>query len=588
MGERKSREKRNKKQKITINSEGFFSIKKLSKKGVLILIAIIVLLGIAIYGIVSNAQKNNGLLEIGDNQKDQEKYVWGQVQAKTKNTKNYTMVTSADGIQVPVPTGYTASSVANERYVGTTSETKTFYLANTITSFTSSGTYPWSKNSEGIWVSGNYNVNSSTSEMTTDSFTIGTKGGKVKINFSVSSEFNYDKLYGQVINTSTNSVVATVGNISGTSYGTTESSLTYVDADVNLEQGTYQLKIVYSKDSSGNTGLDKAYVKRVEVYTGENNGNETKITESIVKKTNEGGQNGFVIYEGTDAVTTSNQWEAQCNRNQYVWIPIADISDMYWLDQATGKRYGTLYSFTSSSYSKSSDKREPQMVNYDIQSTYLTQYLNGISRQDFLLKMETDFDEMLTSIATYGGFYIGRYQAGDLAQATPVVKRINSDIASQTWYTMWKKSPRLSTGGANVHMIWGTQWDQTLKWLIDSGNKTYSEVGSNSTSWGNYQNNSFTYYTNTSKSTATKNSGTSKRIPSGAYDGANANNVFDLAGNVWDWTCESNGSGTGFGRYSRGGNYNNGGGYYPAANRGGNNPYYSYNSVGLRCALYIK
>ena len=588
MGERKSREKRNKKQKITINSEGFFSIKKLSKKGVLILIAIIVLLGIAIYGIVSNAQKNNGLLEIGDNQKDQEKYVWGQVQAKTKNTKNYTLVTSADGIQVPVPTGYTASSVANERYVGTTSETKTFYLANTITSFTSSGTYPWSKNSEGIWVSGNYNVNSSTSEMTTDSFTIGTKGGKVKINFSVSSEFNYDKLYGQVINTSTNSVVATVGNISGTSYGTTESSLTYVDADVNLEQGTYQLKIVYSKDSSGNTGLDKAYVKRVEVYTGENNGNETKITESIVKKTNEGGQNGFVIYEGTDAVTTSNQWEAQCNRNQYVWIPIADISDMYWLDQATGKRYGTLYSFTSSSYSKSSDKREPQMVNYDIQSTYLTQYLNGISRQDFLLKMETDFDEMLTSIATYGGFYIGRYQAGDLAQATPVVKRINSDIASQTWYTMWKKSPRLSTGGANVHMIWGTQWDQTLKWLIDSGNKTYSEVGSNSTSWGNYRNNSFTYYTNTSKSTATKSANSTTRIPSGAYDGANANNVFDLAGNVWDWTCESLGSGTGYVRYRRGGSYDGYGISYYAAYRTYSNPYYGYDYYGLRCALYIK
>ena len=588
MGERKSREKRNKKQKITINSEGFFSIKKLSKKGVLILIAIIVLLGIAIYGIVSNAQKNNGLLEIGDNQKDQEKYVWGQVQAKTKNTNNYTMVTSADGIQVPVPTGYTASSVANERYVGTTSETKTFYLANTITSFTSSGTYPWSKNSEGIWVSGNYNVNSSTSEMTTDSFTIGTKGGKVKINFSVSSEFNYDKLYGQVINTSTNSVVATVGNISGTSYGTTESSLTYVDADVNLEQGTYQLKIVYSKDSSGNTGLDKAYVKRVEVYTGENNGNETKITESIVKKTNEGGQNGFVIYEGTDAVTTSNQWEAQCNRNQYVWIPIADISDMYWLDQATGKRYGTLYSFTSSSYSKSSDKREPQMVNYDIQSTYLTQYLNGISRQDFLLKMETDFDEMLTSIATYGGFYIGRYQAGDLAQATPVVKRINSDIASQTWYTMWKKSPRLSTGGANVHMIWGTQWDQTLKWLIDSGNKTYSEVGSNSTSWGNYRNNSFTYYTNTSKSTATKSMNTNTRIPSGAYEGANANNVFDLAGNVWDWTCESNGSGTGIFRYGRGGSYSNNGYVYYAAYRSNYSPNDSNVYNGLRCALYIK
>ena len=417
MGERKSREKRNKKQKITINSEGFFSIKKLSKKEVLILIAIIVLLGIAIYGIVSNAQKNNGLLEIGDNQKDQEKYVWGQVQAKTKNTNNYTMVTSADGIQVPVPTGYTASSVSGENSVST----------------------------------------------------------------------------------------------------------------------------------------------------------------------------GFVIYEGTDAVTSSNQWEAQCNRNQYVWVPISDVSDMYWSDSTTGKKYGTTYTFSSSSYSKSSsNKREPQTTSRDIQSTYLSQYANGISRQDLLQKMEIDFDEMLTSIATYGGYYIGRYQAGDLAQATPVVKRINSDIGSQTWYTMWKKSPRLSTGGANVHMIWGTQWDQTLKWLIDSGNKTYSEVGSDSTSWGNYYNNSFTYYTNTSKSTATKASRKSVRIPSGAYDGANANNVFDLAGNVWDWTCESNGSGTGYYRYVRGGYYNLDGYDYPAAYRDISGPNYSNSIIGLRCALYIK
>ena len=586
MGERKSREKRNKKQKITINSEGFFSIKKLSKKGVLILIAIIVLLGIAIYGIVSNAQKNNGLLEIGDNQKDQEKYVWGQVLAKTKNTNNYTMVTSADGIQVPVPTGYTASSVKDETYVNgiKRTETRTLYSQDITNTLSSSGTYPWSKNSNGIWVSGNYNVHSSKSEMTTSSFTVGANGGKVKINWSVSSEGS-DRLSGQIINTSTSTTVATIGNLSGTSNGTTESSLKYVDTEEELEQGTYQLKIIYSKDSSVNTGLDKAYVKKVEIYTETNTGG-TAITEDVTKQTQKG---GFVIYEGTEAVTDSNKWEAQCNRNQYVWIPITNVSDMYWSNQTTGKKYGTYYKFSATAYTKGSNRSyEPQTTRYDIQSTYLTQYLNGISRQDFLLKMETDFDEMLTSIATYGGFYIGRYQAGDLAQATPVVKRINSDIASQTWYTMWKKSPRLSTGGANVHMIWGTQWDQTLKWLIDTNNKTYKQVGSDSTSWGNYNNNSFTYYTNTSKSTATKSSGSSKRIPSGAYDGANANNVFDLAGNVWDWTCESSGSGTSYGRYLRGGSYGNNGNIIYAANRSSSGPYYSNNGVGLRCALYIK
>ena len=137
-------------------------------------------------------------------------------------------------------------------------------------------------------------------------------------------------------------------------------------------------------------------------------------------------------------------------------------------------------------------------------------------------------------------------------------------------------------------MIWGIQWDETMKWLIDTGEKTYAEIGSNSTSWGNYRNNSFTYYTNTSKSTATKAANRSTRIPSGAYEGANANNVFDLAGNVYHWTLESNGSGTGGYRCLRGGNYDGYGSDDPAAYRGNYYPYVSYVNFGLRCALYIK
>ena len=137
-------------------------------------------------------------------------------------------------------------------------------------------------------------------------------------------------------------------------------------------------------------------------------------------------------------------------------------------------------------------------------------------------------------------------------------------------------------------MIWGIQWDETLKWLIASGEKTYYEVGSDSTSWGNYYDNSFTYYTNTSKNTATKAKNNFTRIPSGAYEGANANNVFDLAGNVFDWTLESDGSGAGSSRYLRGGVYGDYGSDYPAAGRNYYDPYSSYDKIGLRCALYIK
>ncbi len=388
------------------------------KKAFIVPIVVMVILGAVIWGIMYNARKGSAPQETADNQKEQINYIWGEIKPGKKNDNNYTTVTSSDGVQVPVPTGYTASSASDENSV---------------------------------------------------------------------------------------------------------------------------------------------------------NG-------------------GFVIYEGTEAVTDSNKWEAQCNRNQYVWIPIADVSDMYWRDQTTGKKYGTRYKFSSSAYTKDATKKyEPQTTSYDKQSTYLTQYLNGMSREDFLMEMEIDFDKMLNSVATYGGYYIGRYQTGDLSQATPVVKRINTDIKKQTWYTMWKKARKLSGTSAGVQMIWGIQWDETLKWLIDTGEKTYAEIASDSTSWGNYRNNSFTYYTNTSKSTATKSSGSSKRIPSGSYEGTNANNVFDLAGNVWDWTCESYGSGASDYRYERGGSYvfDGGSGNY-AAYRSYDNPYYSDVYYGLRCALYVK
>ena len=411
------KQRKEEKEKVNKISDVKMAYIMYGKKVFVIPIVIAIILGAVIWGIVYNARKGDAPQETADNEKEQINYIWGEIKPGKRNTNNFTTVTSSDGIQVPVPTGYTASSASDENSV---------------------------------------------------------------------------------------------------------------------------------------------------------NG-------------------GFVIYEGTEAVTDSNKWEAQCSRNQYVWVPIADVSDMYWRDQTTGKKYGTTYTFSSSSYSKSSsNKYEPQTTSYDEQSTSLTQYLNGMTREDFLMEMEIDFDKMLNSVATYGGFYIGRYQAGDLAQATPVVKRMNTDIGSQTWYTMWKKSLRISTGGANVHMIWGIQWDETLKWLIDTGEKTYVEIASDSTSWGNYRNNSFTYYTNTSKSTATKAANSYKRIPSGAYEGANTNNIFDLAGNVWNWTLESDGSGAGYGRYSRGGVYSDDGNSSPAAYRYDNYPYDSNNFFGLRCSLFIK
>ena len=155
----------------------------------------------------------------------------GRIQKQAMNPNNYTMVKSRDGIDVPVPKGYTASSVESESYVNGTFET--LYLNKNITdTFTSEGTYPWSKNSNGIWTSGNYNIDGSTSEMTSEEFTVSEDGGILQLNWTVSSQLYYDYLYGEIINITTNSTEKTTIKLNGTNYGTSESSITYMNTKV--------------------------------------------------------------------------------------------------------------------------------------------------------------------------------------------------------------------------------------------------------------------------------------------------------------------------------------------------------------------
>ena len=137
-------------------------------------------------------------------------------------------------------------------------------------------------------------------------------------------------------------------------------------------------------------------------------------------------------------------------------------------------------------------------------------------------------------------------------------------------------------------MIWGTQYDQVMNWLIKSGEKTPLDIYRGSVAWGNYLDNEFEYYTNTSKTTATKNLGGTTIIASGAYEGAKANNIYDLAGNVWLWTLEVNGPGAGDHRYKRGGAYCNDGTSNCADDRKRSFPNDINSDVGFGSALYIK
>ena len=54
-------------------------------------------------------------------------------------------------------------------------------------------------------------------------------------------------------------------------------------------------------------------------------------------------------------------------------------------------------------------------------------------------RLETEFNSMIASVEKYDGFYIGRYETGNLSQAEAVVVKNNSDINNQTWYIINQK-----------------------------------------------------------------------------------------------------------------------------------------------------
>ena len=210
-------------------------------------------------------------------------------------------------------------------------------------------------------------------------------------------------------------------------------------------------------------------------------------------------------------------------------------------------------------------------------------YFSGGSISDYHDETELDsYQEMVASVEKYGGFYIGRYEASKGDNGLPASRRVTEGEQGQIWVQF---SPQdTTTACQNLYadndtvqgfFPWGINWDTTLQWLVDSGNKLISDIKADSTSWGNYSNDSF--------------SDGARGNYTGAWEEAKANNIYDLAGNNWEWTQERSGSNY----VMRGGGYNLMGGScpgnkYPAALRDplpGND---HHPNVTFRVALYVK
>ena len=107
-------------------------------------------------------------------------------------------------------------------------------------------------------------------------------------------------------------------------------------------------------------------------------------------------------------------------------------------------------------------------------------------------------------------------------------------------------------------LCYGVQWDAALKWI----DPNYTGFAKDSSGKG--------YYDESSPTTT-------------GYHAEKK--IYDLAGNVWEWTMESYDTGY---RVFRGGDYYGSGSDCPASDRGSNHTSHDvYDSIGFRVTLYL-
>ena len=183
----------------------------------------------------------------------------------------------------------------------------------------------------------------------------------------------------------------------------------------------------------------------------------------------------------------------------------------------------------------------------------------------------------------YGGFYIGRYEAGIPEGNTSPSDKTGIPVSKKgaiVWtsidYTNSKASAEsmISNEYVQTGLITGKSWDTTCNWIKDSLNSINKLASlTDSKYYGNYYD---------SLAPANENSGTKRTA--GFSENWKIKNIYDLAGNVWEWTSEACSSGF----IRRGGSYNNVGGGGPVSYRSSYDASRTNVGVGFRPRLYIK
>lgn len=304
------------------------------------------------------------------------------------------------------------------------------------------------------------------------------------------------------------------------------------------------------------------------------NTNKSSEDNANIQTTSESNYSSPVIPDGFKTVNTTNaSWNnitTDYNKglviednygNQFVWVPVDGINVKF-------------------------------EKNYKFPSIYKPSTLN--TTDDTLSYGITDEKE---SVEKYGGFYIARYESmfdyngGNLRAASKKSKNAidtndwsfsrNKDYDGYLWnYITYSDSRKYAdimaesygynTDKVMTNLVTGTQWDTTISWIKSSNNDLIYD-----NTWGNY----------IDSNDSAKINGYGKIQISGYSDNWSKNNIYDMAGNLWEWTNELYMYSEGV---SRGASYIYSGINYPASYRTYNNSSKTFARIGFRIALYLK
>ena len=325
----------------------------------------------------------------------------------------------------------------------------------------------------------------------------------------------------------------------------------------------------YLNGNGGNQGGGGEYNTGTTVEEARNQNkpfeNDTTITDSCTPANSIRVPAGFKIAEDSALTVEDGVVIEDKDGNQFVWIPAKT--------EAEG---GAIINLSSGGTANVVYKRTDFGKQYGSYSNY----------------SETMPSDEEASVNAWGGYYIGRFEAGDKesteaktmrsgeTDATITIKKGQAPYNYITQANAKTKAEGMDTlqeyTTATTKLVSSYAWDTAINFIQIKN----SDYGTNSPE-GNYKNTSFDY-TDITGASQTKNNNSSTLIPTGQTTAVS--NIYDMGGNLYEYTTES--ASYEFTPYViRGGDCSSDYGNSPAgyrSNRNGN----AYSSSGFRVTLY--